>query len=309
MPLVTLVAPCFNEEAVLRDFYAELNRVAALLPAHDFEFLFVDDGSVDASAHILKEICGADGRVRVIRFSRNFGKEAAIIAGLRNARGEYVGVIDADLQHPPELVVDMLRAVQSEGFDCAIAMRQTRKDDSLIRSWFSSTYFRVFNALSETKITSGERDFRLMTRQVVDVVVSLCEYNRFSKGLFGWVGFDSKRIPYESVERTAGQTKWSPVDLARYSLDGIVNFSTMPLRLASTCGFVFCLASVVYGGYIVVDTLFRGNPTPGWPTIATLILFTGGVQLFCVGILGEYLARTYMETKGRPHYVIREFLG
>ena len=306
MALITIVVPCYNEEQALPLFYQEITRVAQEMAPVDFEFLFVDDGSKDNTLPVLRSLAEADKRVRFLSFSRNFGKEAGMLAGLQHAKGDFVALMDADLQDPPSLLPELYHAVTQEGYDCAATRRTTRQGEPPIRSFFARQFYRLINRISDADIVDGARDYRLMRRSVVNAILSLGEYNRFSKGIFGWVGFKTKWVPYENVERVAGETKWSFWKLFRYSLEGIVGFSTVPLAMASVLGVVLCLAAAVAILVIVVKTLLFGDPVGGWPSMMCAILFLGGVQLLSIGILGHYLAKTYLETKKRPVYLVRE---
>ena len=306
MALITIVVPCYNEEQALPLFYQEITRVAQEMAPVDFEFLFVDDGSKDNTLPVLRSLAEADKRVRFLSFSRNFGKEAGMLAGLQHAKGDFVALMDADLQDPPSLLPELYHAVTQEGYDCAATRRTTRQGEPPIRSFFARQFYRLINRISDADIVDGARDYRLMRRSVVNAILSLGEYNRFSKGIFGWVGFKTKCVPYENVERVAGETKWSFWKLFRYSLEGIVGFSTVPLAMASVLGVVLCLAAAVAILVIVVKTLLFGDPVGGWPSMMCAILFLGGVQLLSIGILGQYLAKTYLETKKRPVYLVRE---
>ena len=306
MALITIVVPCYNEEQALPLFYQEITRVAQEMAPVDFEFLFVDDGSKDNTLPVLRSLAEADKRVRFLSFSRNFGKEAGMLAGLQHAKGDFVALMDADLQDPPSLLPELYHAVTQEGYDCAATRRTTRQGEPPIRSFFARQFYRLINRISDADIVDGARDYRLMRRSVVNAILSLGEYNRFSKGIFGWVGFKTKWIPYENIERVAGETKWSFWKLFRYSLEGIVGFSTVPLAMASVLGVVLCLAAAVAILVIVVKTLLFGDPVGGWPSMMCAILFLGGVQLLSIGILGQYLAKTYLETKKRPVYLVRE---
>lgn len=313
MPLISIVVPCYNEQEALPLFTGELSRIVGEMGAEfdglSFEAVFVDDGSSDGTLDELKRLAG-DGALpfaaRYLSLSRNFGKEAAIYAGMEHARGDYVAIMDADLQDPPALLADMYRAVTQEGFDCAAARRTTREGEPPIRSFFARRFYHLINRLSTTEVADGARDFRLMRRCVVDAVLSLGEYNRFSKGIFGWVGFKNKWIPYQNVNRAAGESKWSFFSLFLYSIDGIVAFSTKPLAIASVSGILLCMVALLFTVYIAVRTLLYGDPVAGWPSTACIILFIGGLQLLCMGIFGQYLAKTYLETKRRPIYLVRE---
>lgn len=272
----------------------------------DFEFVFIDDGSRDNTLSVLRRLAAADRRVRFVSFSRNFGKEAGMLAGLEAATGDYVALMDADLQDPPALLPELYRAVTEEGYDCAATRRTTRAGEPPIRSFFARLFYRLIHKISDADIVDGARDYRLMRRAVVDAILSMREYNRFSKGIFGWVGFRTKWIPFVNVERVAGETKWSFWKLFRYSLEGIVAFSTVPLALASVLGVLLCLIAFVFILVVLVKTLAFGDPVGGWPSMICVILFLGGVQLLCIGILGQYLSKTYLETKRRPIYLVRE---
>ena len=303
---ISLVVPCYNEEAALPLFYQEADRVTRDMSGIDFEFVFVDDGSRDGTLSILRELAERDKRVRFVSFSRNFGKEAGMLAGLEAATGDFVALMDADLQDPPALLPALYKAVTEEGYDCAATRRVTRQGEPPIRSFFARCFYRLINRISDADIVDGARDYRLMRRTVVDAILSMREYNRFSKGIFGWVGFKTKWIPFVNVERVAGETKWSFWKLFLYSLEGIVAFSTAPLAIASILGFLLCVIAFVFIVLVVIKTLAFGDPVGGWPSMMCIILFLGGIQLFCMGILGQYLAKTYLETKHRPVYLVRE---
>ena len=306
MPKISIVVPCYNEEAALPLFYQEITRVAGEMDDVDFEFVFIDDGSKDNTLPELRRLAAADSRVRFVSFSRNFGKEAGMLAGLEAATGDFVALMDADLQDPPSLLPELYRAVTEEGYDCAATRRTTREGEPPIRSSLGRMFYRIINKISDADIVDGARDYRLMRRRVVDAILSMREYNRFSKGIFGWVGFKTKWVPFVNVERVAGETKWSFWKLFRYSLEGIVAFSTVPLALASVLGVLVCLAAFVFVVVVLVKTLAFGDPVGGWPSMMCVILFLGGVQLLCIGILGQYLSKTYLETKRRPVYLVRE---
>lgn len=307
--LLSIVVPCYNEQEALPYFYKEICRVAEEMKAShgaDFEFIFVDDGSKDKTLSIARELHKKDPRVRYISFSRNFGKEAGILAGLKAAKGDYVAMMDADLQDPPALLPRMLDALLEEDYDCAATRRTNRKGEPPIRSFFARMFYKIINRLSDADIVDGARDYRLMRRRMVDAILALPEYNRFSKGIFGWVGFKTKWLEYVNVERVAGETKWSFWKLFLYSLEGIVAFTTAPLALASLIGIIFCVLAFVMILFIIVRTLLFGDPTSGWPSLVCIIFLCSGVQLFCMGVLGQYLAKTYMEVKRRPVYIVRE---
>ena len=305
-PDITIVVPCYNEEAVVRLFHAELCRVRALMDHVSFEIIMVDDGSQDHTREIITELHRSDSSVRYISFSRNFGKEAALLAGLEAARGTYVAVMDADLQDPPSLLPEMYRAVVSGAYDCAATRRVSRKGEPLVLSLLARVFYRIMSKISDAHIADGARDFRLMSRRMVDAILSLKEYNRFSKGIYSWVGFETRWFEYENTERAAGVSKWSFRQLFLYSIDAITAFSTSPLIFASVAGFFLCLVAFVMICVVVIKTLAWGDPVAGYPSLMSVVLFIGGIQLFSVGILGNYLAKTYLETKGRPLYIIRE---
>ena len=303
---LTMVVPAYNEEEALPIFYAEALRVEKELPGVEIEYLFIDDGSSDGTLEVLRDLHKKDARVRYVSFSRNFGKEAAIYAGLQNAAGDYVAILDADLQDPPALLPEMLQAIEEDGYDCVGSRRVTRKGEPPIRSFFARMFYHIMKKISNADIVDGARDFQLMNRKVVKAILSMGEYNRFSKGIFGWVGFRKKWLEYENIERSAGETKWSFWKLFLYALDGIVAFSTAPLVIASVMGMVFCLVAFVAIIFIIVRTLIFGDPTSGWPSMVCIIIFIAGIQLLCMGILGQYMAKTYLETKKRPLYLVEE---
>ena len=303
---LTMVVPAYNEEEALPIFYAEALRVEKELPGVEIEYLFIDDGSSDGTLEVLRDLHKKDARVRYVSFSRNFGKEAAIYAGLQNAAGDYVAILDADLQDPPALLPEMLQAIEEEGYDCVGSRRVTRKGEPPIRSFFARMFYHIMKKISNADIVDGARDFQLMNRKVVKAILSMGEYNRFSKGIFGWVGFRKKWLEYENIERSAGETKWSFWKLFLYALDGIVAFSTAPLVIASVMGMVFCLVAFVAIIFIIVRTLIFGDPTSGWPSMVCIIIFIAGIQLLCMGILGQYMEKTYLETKKRPLYLVEE---
>ena len=303
---LSLVVPAYNEEEALPIFYREARKVEEQLPQVEIEYLFVDDGSVDGTMDVIRRLHEEDPRVHYVSFSRNFGKEAAIYAGLENAAGDYVAILDADLQDPPALLPEMLRIVTEEGYDCVGSRRVSRKGEPPIRSWFARMFYRIMNRISSADVVDGARDFLLMNRKVVSAILSMKEYNRFSKGIFGWVGFKKKWLEYENIERAAGETKWSFWKLLLYALDGIVAFSTMPLVIASVMGILFCVLAFAAIIFIIIRTLVFGDPTSGWPSMVCIIMLVSGVQLLCIGILGQYMAKTYLETKRRPLYLVEE---
>ena len=307
--LVSIIVPCYNEEAALPYFLKEIKKTEAELTAAfgcRFELLFINDGSRDSTLSVLREFAKSDPTVRYLSFSRNFGKEAAMYAGLKHAKGEYVAIMDADLQHPPTMLKEMYEGLQSGEYDCVAARRMNRNGEPPLRSFFARCFYKLINRISDTEIVDGACDFRMMKRQMVDAILSMGEYNRFSKGIFGWVGFRTKWLPYENVERVAGETKWSFWSLLLYSMQGIVGFSTVPLALASVLGVVLCVIALIMVVYIIIKTLMFGDPVSGWPSLACMVMFMGGIQLFCIGILGQYLAKTYLETKHRPIYILAE---
>ena len=305
MKRLSIIVPCYNEEEAVPLFYEACTAELVKLPVEP-EFWFVDDGSADGTLAQFKALRARDERVHLISFSRNFGKEAAMFAGLEAATGDYVAVMDVDLQDPPSLLGDMLHGLEAEGFDCVATRRVTRKGEPRLRSFFARAFYRLINRISKTEVVDGARDFRLMRRQMVDAILSLREVGRFSKGIFSWVGFKTKWLEYENLQRVAGETKWSFWKLLLYSLDGIIGFSTAPLAIASVMGLVFCLLAFLLILYFFIKTLLWGDPVAGFPAMICIILMLGGIQLFCIGILGQYLSKTYLETKRRPIYIARE---
>ena len=303
---ITVIVPCYNEQDSLPYFYSELQNVIKEMGTLDFELLFIDDGSKDNTLEKIMDIEQGNQTVSYISFSRNFGKEAAICAGLRNAKGEYVAVMDADLQDPPSLLPEMFRLVSEEGYDCAAARRTTRKGEPFIRSVFARMLYSIMENISQANMVDGARDYRLMNRKFVDSLLEIGEYNRFSKGLFGWVGFKTKWVEFDNVERIAGKTKWSFWKLFHYSMEGIIAFSSIPLALSSFFGILSFAAAFIFLFFVIIRRLFFGDPVAGWASIVSIILFIGGIQLFCMGILGQYLSKTYLETKKRPIYIVRE---
>jgi len=306
--LVSIVVPCYNEENVIPYFYDEIIKVTEKMKQLNFEFLFINDGSKDKTLDVLKEYHQKDSRVRFISFSRNFGKEAAIYAGLENAKGDYIATMDVDLQDPPSLLPEMFGYIK-EGYDCVATRRTTRKGEPVIRSFFARKFYKIINKLSKIEMVDGARDYRLMNRKMVDAILSLKEYNRYSKGLFSFVGFETKWIEFENVERVAGETKWSFWKLFIYALEGIIGFSTVPLMIAAIFGILFCLLAFILIVVIIVKTLIYGDPVSGWPSTICIIFLVSGVQLFCSGIMGAYLSKTYLETKNRPIYIVKETEG
>lgn len=306
MSKISIVVPMYNEQESLGILYKELNRVTDTLPEYEFEYLFVNDGSSDATLAEIRQLAEKDKRVRYVSFSRNFGKEAALYAGLKNATGDYVATMDADLQDPPTLLPQMIAMIEAGDCDNVATRRVNRKGEPLIRSFFAKCFYKVMRHLSHIEIADGARDYRLMSRAMVDSIVSVSEYNRFSKGIFAWVGYETKWLEFENVERSAGETKWSFWKLVRYSFDGIINFSDTPIRISSYLGLLLTVLSFVAIIMEVIRALVFGDPVAGWPSLVCIITFIGGIQLFCMGIMGQYIAKTYMEVKRRPHYIVKE---
>ena len=304
---ISIIVPCYNEEESLNFFQKEMNRVSKQeMQQVDFEILYINDGSSDGTLQKIRQLASEDVRVKYVSFSRNFGKEAAIYAGLQHADGDYVAIMDADLQDPPSLLPEMYKAVKEEGYDSAATRRVDRKGEPPIRSFFARKFYKLMKKISNTDIVDGARDYRLMNRKFVNALLNMGEYNRFSKGLFGWVGFKTKWIEFENVERVAGETKWSFWKLFRYSIEGIVAFSTVPLALSAVLGVIMCILGVIAIIFIVIRQLLFGNSVAGWASLSCIILFLGGVQLLCLGILGSYMAKTYLEVKKRPIYICDE---
>ena len=306
MEKISVVIPCYNEEKAIPIFYKEMNKVMVKMKKLDFELIFVDDGSSDSTLEVCKNLAKEDKRVKFLSFSRNFGKEAGIYAGLNKSTGDYVTLMDVDLQDPPELLPKMYNLIKEEGYDSVGTRRVTRKGEPPIRSFFARCFYKLINKMSKTEMVDGARDYRLMTRQMVNSILEMKEYNRYSKGLFSFVGYKTKWIEYENRERVAGETKWSFWKLVIYALDGIIAFSTTPLWIAAIIGLLFCLVSFIAILIIVIKTLVFGDPVGGWPSMVCIIFFVSGIQLFCVGIIGAYLSKTYLETKHRPIYIIKE---
>jgi len=308
MEKISVVVSCYNEEKALPLFYEEMERVRKQDFNDDieFEYIFVNDGSKDKTLEIIKLLSKRDSKVKYISFSRNFGKESAMLAGLKAATGDYITLMDADLQDPPALLREMYDAIIIEGYDSVGTRRVTRKGEPVIRSFFARMFYKLINKMSNIEMVDGARDYRLMKKQVVEAIISLKEYNRYSKGLFSFVGFDTKWIEYENIERVAGETKWSFWKLFKYALEGITAFSTVPLILSSIIGIIFCILAFFAIVFIIVKTLVYGDPTDGWPSLACIIVFVSGVQLFSIGIIGQYLSKTYLEVKNRPIYIVKE---
>ena len=306
MDLITVIVPCFNEEDSLPYFFRAYEQLKSTMRMVSFELLFIDDGSKDSTLSGIKDLAANHEEIKYISFSRNFGKEAAMYAGLQHAQGDYVVFMDADLQNPPSLLPDMYKAVAEDGYDSTATRRVTRAGEPPIRSFFARLFYRLMNKISHTELVDGARDYRLMNRKFVNALLELSEYNRFSKGLFGWVGFRTKWFDYENVERVTGETKWSFWKLLLYAVDGIVAFSTVPLIASTVLGLLSCLLSFAGILFVIVRKLLVGDPIQGWASTVCIILLMGGIQLLCTGILGQYLAKTYLETKKRPVYIIDE---
>lgn len=309
MSLLSVIVPCYNEEESVELFYEELIKNDSFFREEnlELELLYINDGSKDRTVEEIKKLHERDERVHLVSFSRNFGKEAAMFAGLENCHGDYAVFMDVDLQDPPALLPEMFSYIE-QGYDSVATRRVSRKGEPPIRSFFARMFYRLMKKISKTEIMDGARDYRLMTRQMVDAILSMKEYNRFTKGIFGWVGFNTKWLEYENVERAKGETKWNFWKLFLYSLDGITAFSTVPLMLASVVGVLFCALSFIMIIFIIVRKLIFGDPVSGWASMVCIILMTGGVQFFCTGILGQYLSKTYMEVKNRPIYLVKEKL-
>lgn len=302
----SIVVPMYNEQESLGILYQELNRVTDTIKDYEFEYLFVNDGSKDNTLQEIQKLAAADERVHYVSFSRNFGKEAALYAGLSNADGDYIATMDADLQDPPSLLPQMLAMIESQDCDNVATRRVNRKGEPPIRSFFARCFYKLMRRLSNIDIADGARDYRLMSRAMVDSILSVSEYNRFSKGIFAWVGYETKWLEFENVERSAGETKWSFWKLVRYSIDGIINFSNTPLQISSYLGMILTIVSFIAIIVEVIRALVFGDPVAGWPSLVCIITFIGGIELFCMGIMGQYIAKTYMEVKRRPHYIIKE---
>lgn len=305
MKKITLVVPCFNEQEALPIFYHEATSVMKEIDC-EYELLFINDGSKDNTLKILKEIANTDKNVRYISFSRNFGKEAAMYAGFCNADGDYVTVMDADMQDPPSLLIDMLKIIETGEYDSVATRRVNRDGEPPIRSWFAKRFYSLINKISDADIVDGARDFRLMKREMVNAIVAMGETNRFSKGIFGWIGFRTYWLPYENTERVAGTTKWNFWSLFKYAIDGIINFSEAPLDIASWFGIAMTFLAFIFLIFIIVRKLCFGDPVAGWASTICVIVFIGGIQLFCMGVMGQYIAKNYSESKHRPHYIVAE---
>ena len=302
---LSIIVPCYNEEESIPLFYNETIQVLHSVNI-SYEILFINDGSKDNTLSILKEIANKDENVKYFSFSRNFGKEAAMYAGFYNAKGDFVAVMDADLQDPPNLLPRMLKILEEDGYDSVATRRITRSGEPPIRSWFAKKFYSIINKISDADIVDGARDFRLMRADMVKAIISMSEQNRFSKGIFGWIGFHTYWLPYENIERVAGETKWNFLKLFFYAVEGIINFSEVPLSLASCFGIIMTITSVIAIVSLIIRKLSFGDPVAGWASIICTILLVGGIQLFCLGIIGQYLAKAYTEVKKRPHYIIAE---
>ena len=303
---ISVIVPCYNEEEALPYFYKEIKKIEKEMDYVDFEYIFVEDGSKDKTLDILRDFAKKDKKARYLSLSRNFGKEASMYAGLKYSTGDYVTIMDADLQDPPALLPEMYKYIKEDGYDQVATRRANRKGEPIIRSFFAKMFYKIINKMSKVEMVDGARDFRLMKRQVVDSILDLAEYNRYSKGLFSFVGYKTKWLEYNNIERVAGKTKWSFWKLFKYAIEGITAFSTAPLAFASFLGVFMCLIALVFIVIIIVKTIIYGDPVGGWPSLACIILFASGVQLLCLGIIGQYLSKTYLESKGRPIYIIRE---
>jgi len=304
--LISIVVPCYNEEETLSILYKELNKVTDSMTGYAFEYLFVNDGSKDKTLSILKDMAEGDERVKYVSFSRNFGKEAALLAGLANAKGDMVATMDADMQDPPALLPELVGYVESGAYDNAATRRVTRKGEPVIRSFFARTFYKMMRHMTDINIVDGARDYRVMSRAMVDSILSLQEYNRFSKGIFAWVGYETKWVEFENVERSAGETKWNFWKLLRYSVEGIVSFSNTPIHIASYMGLALTGLSVFALIFVFIRALIFGDEVAGWPSLVCIMTFIGGVQLFVMGVMGQYISKTYMEVKKRPHYIIKD---
>ena len=303
--MISIIVPCYNEQEAIPFFHKEITLVLKEI-GEDYELLFVNDGSKDDTLKELKALSEKDSHVIYLSFSRNFGKEAAMYAGFCNAKGDYVAVMDADLQDPPALLPEMLRLLRSGEYDSVATRRVSREGEPAVRSWFARRFYSIINKISEADIVDGARDFRLMKKSMVDAIVAMGEYNRFSKGLFGWIGFRTYWMPYENVERVAGETKWSFWKLFKYAIDGIINFSHVPLSIASWFGTTMTFFSFLALAVIIIRRLIFGDPVAGWASIVCVVIFIGGIQLLCLGIMGQYISKTYLETKHRPHFIRAE---
>ena len=303
---VCVVVPCYNEEKAISVFFQELTSVIDKMTDRVFEILFIDDGSKDDTRNCIRELAKKDSRVKYIFFSRNFGKEAGMYAGLKHSKSEYTVIMDVDLQDPPSLLVEMIQGLEEEGYDAVATRRVNRKGEPKVRSFFARLFYRIMNHIADVELVDGARDFRMMNRKFVNALLEYKEHNRFSKGIFGSVGFKTKWLEYENVNRVAGETKWSFIKLVKYSIEGIVAFTTAPLMIASIIGILLCIFSIVFIIFIIVRKIIMGDPVAGWPSLVCIISFIGGIQLFALGVIGQYLAKTYIEIKDRPIYIVDE---
>lgn len=306
MKKISIIVPCYNEEESIPFFYEEITKVAGEMKEVTFEFLFINDGSSDKTLEVLRKYAKKDKRVRYISFSRNFGKEAAMYAGFENCTGDFVTIMDADLQDPPELLPEMYKSITEDGYDCIATKSTSRNGYSFLRKTFTKWFYKIIGRLSKTEMVPGARDYRLMTRQMVDAILAMKEYNRYSKGIWGFVGFDTRWIEFENKDRVAGTSKWNFWKLFSYALEGIVGFSTTPLMFSAFVGIVFCIIAFLLIFVIIAKTLIWGDPVGGWPSMVCILFLVSGIQLFCIGIIGIYLSKTYLETKNRPIYIIKE---
>ena len=302
---ISIIIPCYNEEEALPIFYEEITRVFTNIK-YDYELLLINDGSKDKTLDVMKKLAHKDNHITYLSFSRNFGKESAIYAGFINAKGDYIATMDADMQDPPTLLPKMIEILETEDYDSVATRRIDRKGESKVRSWFAKQFYKIINKISDADIVDGARDFRLMKKDMVDAIISMSEYNRFSKGIFGWIGYKTYWLPYENVERVAGTTSWSFFGLVKYAINGIINFSQTPLDIASLFGLIMTFVSFVMLIFIIIRKIIFGDPVAGWASTICVIIFIGGIQLFCIGIMGQYIGKTYMETKARPHYIVSE---
>lgn len=302
---ISIIVPCYNEELSLLAFHSNVTKILDENYSNNYEIVFIDDGSSDQTLSLIKKLCENSSHVEYLSFSRNFGKEAAMLAGMKAARGKYIVIMDVDLQDPPELLPKMLEELEKGEYDCVATRRVSRKGEPIIRSFCARAFYRIINRMSDIYIVDGARDFRMMTRQMAQSIIAMPERNRFSKGLFAWVGFKTKWLEYENCERLSGESKWSFWGLFKYSVEGILAFSTVPLAIASWMGVLLFIASFCAVVFFVIQKLFVGIETQGWATMMCMILMLGGMQLLCIGILGQYMAKTYLETKNRPLYIVR----
>lgn len=303
--MVSVIVPCYNEQAALPVFYKAVEKILSEMD-YDYEILLINDGSKDHTLEVMKELARKDNHIHYLSFSRNFGKEAAMYAGFCNAKGDYIAVMDADMQDPPSLLPQMMNIIKTKEYDSVATRREDREGEPLIRSWFAGLFYKIVNKISEADIVNGARDFRLMRREMVEAIVAMGEYNRFSKGIFGWIGFKTYWLSFKNVERVAGETKWNFWKLMKYAIDGIINFSQVPLSLVSWLGVAMTGISFITLMVIIIRKLIFGDPVAGWASTVCVIIFIGGIQLLCLGIMGQYLSKIYMETKKRPHYIIAE---